>query len=373
MTAPRLEIDLSKIRQNTRVLVDCLKPRGISVTGVTKAVCGDPRIAKAMLAGGAIGLADARMANVERLRQAGITCPVLMIRSPMLSQVEKIVSSCDASCNTETGIIASLAAAALRQGTNHEIILMVEMGDLREGIMPEDLTDIALQVTRTPGVLLRGIGANFACLAGPAPTAEDMASLSSLADATEAECGPFVDVISGGSSANLQWALDTGAAGRVNSLRLGEAILLGTDPVSGNPIRGLHTDAFVLQAEVIETKAKSKLAPLKLSDPALSALSLVPGNHWKTRSILAVGLQDTDPAGLTFPAAVSYIGATSDHIVVETTNCPLRIGSEITLRLNYSALFHTMAAPDVAKVFRNSRPAADSGAASRNGRHPVLL
>ena len=159
----------------------------------------------------------------------------------------------------------------------------------------------------------------------------------------------------------------------MNSLRLGEAILLGTDPVSGNPISGLHTDAFVLQAEVIETKVKVKAGTFEAVRPALSALCLVPGNHWKTRSILAVGLQDTDPAGLTFPAAVSYIGATSDHIVVETTNCPLRIGSEITLRLNYSALFHAMAAPDVAKVFCNGRPAADGGAASRNGRHPVLL
>ncbi|WP_435659613.1 alanine/ornithine racemase family PLP-dependent enzyme [Leisingera caerulea] len=373
MTAPRLEIDLSKIRQNTRVLVDRLDPRGITVTGVTKAVCGHPGIAKAMLSGGATGLADARVANVERMRKAGITCPVLMIRTPMLSQVERVVSSCEASCNTEAGIIASLAAAALRQGTNHGVILMVEMGDLREGIMPEDLTDIALQVTRTPGVLLRGIGANFACLAGPAPTAEDMAALSSLADATEAECGPFVDVVSGGSSANLRWALDTGPAGRVNNLRLGEAILLGTDPVSGNPINGLHTDAFVLQAEVIETKTKSKLAPLKLSDPALSALSLVPGNHWKTRSILAIGLQDTDAAGLIFPAAVSYIGATSDHLVVETTNCPLRIGSEITLRLNYSALLHAMAAPDVEKVLCDDRPSADGRSARRNGRHPALL
>ncbi|CUI00063.1 alanine/ornithine racemase family PLP-dependent enzyme [Leisingera aquaemixtae] len=373
MTAPRMEIDLSKIRQNTRVLVDRLKPRGITVTGVTKAVCGHPGIARAMLAGGAIGLADARMANVERMRAAGITCPVLMIRTPMLSQVERVVSSCEASCNTEPGVIASLAAAALRQGTNHGIILMVEMGDLREGIMPEDLTDIALQVTRTPGALLRGIGANFACLAGPAPTAEDMAALSSLANGTGEVCGPFVDVVAGGSSANLLWALGTGPAGRVNSLRLGEAILLGTDPVSGNPISGLHTDAFVLQAEVIETKAKSKLAPLKLSDPALSALSLVPGNHWKTRSILAVGLQDTDPAGLTFPAAVSYIGATSDHLVVETTNCPLRIGSEIRLRVNYSALLRAMAAPDVEKVICSGRPAADGRTASRNGRHAALL
>ncbi|MFW8636089.1 alanine/ornithine racemase family PLP-dependent enzyme [Cribrihabitans pelagius] len=373
MTAPRIKIDLHKIRDNTRCLVERLKPRGISVTGVTKGVCGHPGVARAMLEGGAIGLADARLANVRRMRKAGLTCPILMIRTPMLSQVGQIVETCEASCNTDTSVIAKLAAAALRRGMRHEIILMVEMGDGREGIMPEDLTDAALLVTRTPGVLLKGIGANFACLGDAAPTSGMMAALSSLADDIEQVCGPFAEVVSGGSSANLPWAFDGAPAGRINNLRIGEAILLGTDPVSGHPISGLHTDAFTMLAEVIETKIKSKPVPLKLSDPALSALSLVPGNHWTTRSILAIGLQDTDPAGLTFPAAVTFAGATSDHIVVETTNCPLRIGSEMSLQMNYSALVRTMAAPDVSKVLHIDRPLTEDAAASRIGRLPEFF
>ncbi|UWR47927.1 alanine/ornithine racemase family PLP-dependent enzyme [Phaeobacter inhibens] len=373
MTAPRIKIDLHKIRDNTRCLVERLKPLGITVTGVTKGVCGHPGVARAMLDGGAIGLADARLANVRRMRKAGLTCPILMIRTPMLSQAGQIVETCEASCNTETSVIAKLAAAALRRGISHEIILMVEMGDRREGIMPEDLTNAALHVTRTPGVLLKGIGANFACLADAAPTSQAMAVLSSLADETEGACGPFVETVSGGSSANLSWALDGGPADRINNLRIGEAILLGTDPVSGHPISGLHTDAFTLLAEVIETKIKSKPVPLKLSDPALSALSLVPGNHWITRSILALGLQDTDPAGLTFPAAVIFAGATSDHIVVETTNCPLRIGSEMSMKMSYSALARAMEAPDVSKVLHRNRPLTEGAAGSRNGRITELF
>lgn len=373
MTAPRIEINLSKIRDNTRCLVDRLAPRGITVTAVTKAVCGHPDIANAMLEGGAAGLADARITNVRRMRNAGITSPILMIRTPMLSQAEDVVATCEASCNTETAVIAELAAASLRLGKSHAITLMVEMGDEREGIMPEDLTDAALHVTRTPGAHLKGIGANFACLADAAPNPEKMAALSLLADETEAVCGPFAGTVSGGSSANLPWALEGGPVGRINNLRIGEAILLGTDPVSGRPISGLHTDVFTLLAEVIETKNKSKAEPLKLSDPALSALSLVPGNHWVTRSILAIGLQDTDPGGLIFPAAVTFVGSTSDHIVVETTNCPLRIGSEMALQVNYSALVRAMAAPDVTKVLLASKSQADDAAAERIGRYPAFL
>lgn len=355
MTAPRIEIDLTKIRHNARSLVGRLNSRGITVTGVTKAACGHPDIAKAMLEGGVTGLADARLTNVKRMRKAGITCPITMIRTPMLSQVGQIVQCCETSYNTEIGVIAKLAAAARRRNTVHDIILMVEMGDRREGIMPEDLEAIASQVVMMPGIALKGIGANFACLGEIEPDPEVMVSFSKLANDVEGSCGPVLETVSGGSSANLPWAFGLGKTGRVNNLRLGEAILLGVDPVSGMPISELHTDAFTLVAEVIETKLKPKPMPLRLVDPAHSGSGLVQADRRKTRSILAVGLQDTDAAGLTFPLGVAFVGATSDHTVVETTNCPLRVGSEMKLQLNYSALMRAMQAPDVAKALFNER------------------
>lgn len=166
MSCPRIEVDLGKIGRNTQALVRRLGTRGIGVTGVTKAVCGNPAIARAMLSGGAVGLAEARLRNVQRLRAAGVTCPITLIRTPMLSQTEQVVHYCDSSYNTDVSVISALAAAAIRQGFVHGIILMVEMGDQRDGILPENLTDVARQVMNIPGVALRGIGANFACLNG---------------------------------------------------------------------------------------------------------------------------------------------------------------------------------------------------------------
>ena len=84
MTCPRVEVDLRKICQNTEIVVRRLKTRGITVTGVTKAVCGHPAIAQAMLDGGALGLAEARITNVQRLRKAGITDPITL---PMRSRI----------------------------------------------------------------------------------------------------------------------------------------------------------------------------------------------------------------------------------------------------------------------------------------------
>ena len=326
-----------------------------------------------MLDGGAAGLAEARLSNVERLRQAGIVCPITLIRTPMLSQADDVVQTCEASYNTEISVISALAAAALRQKTVHDIILMVEMGDQREGIMPHDLGDVARRVVDMPGVALKGIGANFACLSGIAPTAAKMQALSALANDVERQCGPFMETVSGGNSANLPWALEGRATGRINDLRIGEAILLGVDPITGKQIGGMYRDAFTLVAEVIETGAKSVGLLTNCAGNALARIRLVPETSEATRTILAIGHQDTDAAGLSMPAGTTLIGETSDHLVIGTHDATLCIGSEIRFRMNYSALMRAMAAPDIQIKFRNDRLAPDARNAQGPNKHLALV
>ena len=332
MTTPRIEVDLDKIRQNARHLVQRLERDGISVTAVTKAVCGQPGIVKAMLDGGVAGLADAHIENVERMRRAGITSAICLIRTPMISQAERVVAACNASYNTELDVIYRLAQWALRANAVHDIILMVEMGDLREGIMPRDLNTVAHAVNVMPGVSLKGIGANFACLHGAAPDQQKMTALSCLVNSVEASCGMRLRTVSGGNSANLSFMSAGGQSERVNNLRLGEAILLGVDPISTEKIEGLRTDAFSIVAEVIESRRHTT----------------------DGQSILAIGHQDTDIAGLTLPPGLKVSGATSDHLVVQTFDERLPIGAEISCQPNYSALMRAMAAPNLEKITRSA-------------------
>lgn len=347
MSCPRIEVDLAKIRRNTQTLVSGLSPRGISVTGVTKAVCGHPAIATAMLEGGAVGLADARITNVQNLRAAGLKDLITLIRTPMLSQADHIVRSCEISYNTEMLVITELATKAIRKGVVHGIVLMVEMGDQRDGILPENLADIAQQVIQMSGVALKGISANFACLNGLAPTALQMAAFCDLANEIERVCGQSLKVVSGGNSANLPWALGEHAISRVNDLRLGEAILLGVEPVSGDQIGGMHTDAFTLVAEVIETDAKPAPSAIALVGPHLTRRCIAQASGVSKRFIVAVGHQDTDILGLSMPVGSTLIGATSDHLVIGTSRFLPTVGSEVRFQMNYSALMHAMAAPDI--------------------------
>ncbi len=373
MTCPRIEVDLGKIRRNTQTLVRRLARRGIGVTGVTKAVCGHPAIAQAMLDGGVVGLAEARLSNVRKLRKAGMTCPVTLIRTPMLSQAAQVVQSCEASYNTEIVVISALAAAAIRKGSVHGIVLMVEMGDLRDGILPQNLQDFAQRVMQMSGVALKGIGTNFACLNGLGPTALQMAAFCALANEVEGICGPILKIVSGGSSANLPWALGDGATGRVNDLRLGEAILLGVEPVSGDQIGGMHTDAFTLVAEVIETDAEPPFSPIALINPTRERLRIVTHKGASARVILAMGHQDTDIPGLSLPVGSTLIGATSDHLIIGTPRILPKVGSEMRFQMNYSALMRAMAAPDITVKLLGNPPARPSRRTPDKVEHLALV
>jgi predicted amino acid racemase len=347
-----LEIDLDKIQHNARVLVDRLGADGISVTGVTKATLGSPEIAGALLRAGVRALGDSRIENIEAMRRARVPASMTLIRSPMLSQVDRVVAHADVSFNTELDVISQLSCAAQKTGKTHGIVLMVELGDLREGILPGDLEHTVRQVLRFPNITLAGIGTNLACQSGVAPDAKNMAELSALGDSIDATFGVKLGIISGGNSANLSWALSGADTGRVNDLRLGESLLLGREPLHRQALDGLHTDAFTLVAEVIESKVKPSQPWGEIAQTAFGVMPPTLDRGDITHTILAIGRQDTDPDGLLPPSGIEILGASSDHLITDSGKDRLPIGAEVRFQLNYSALLRAMTSPFVDKVIQ---------------------
>ena len=352
MSAPRLEIDLDKIEHNARVLVERLGAAGISVTGVTKATLGSPEIAGALLRAGVHTLGDSRIENIEAMRRARVPASMSLIRSPMLSQAERVVAHADVSFNTELDVISELSSAAQKTGKTHGIVLMVELGDLREGILPGDLESTVREALRFPNITLAGIGTNLACHSGVAPDAENMTELSALAASIEATFGIELGIVSGGNSANVPWALSGADKGRVNDLRLGESLLLGREPLRRQPIDGLHTDAITLVAEVIESKVKPSQPWGEIAQTAFGAKPPTLDRGDISHTILAIGRQDTDPDGLLPPGGTEILGASSDHLITDSGQERLSVGAEVRFQLNYSALVRAMTSPFVAKVIK---------------------
>jgi predicted amino acid racemase len=302
------------------------------------------------------GLGDSRIENIEAIRHVQTAASLTLIRTPMLSQAERVVMYADASLNSELDVIQRLSLAAQRAQRMHGIVLMVEMGDLREGIMPDDVLFTVRKMLCLPNIAFRGIGTNLACRSGVSPDAKNMAKLSALADAIEAEFGLSIDIVSGGNSivsggnsANLNWVFNGANTGRINELRLGESILLGCEPLHRQPIEGLYTDAITLVAEVIESKIKPSRPTGEIAQTAFGKQPVTEDRGHVAQTILAIGEQDTDPHGLIPPPGCKVLGASSDHLVLES-NLPMNIGAELAFQLNYSALLRAMTSPFVYKA-----------------------
>lgn len=204
------------------------------MTGVTKATLGSPEIAHAMLLGGVSGLGDSRIENIEAMRGSHVSARLSLIRSPMLSQAKRVVTSADVSFNTEIEVIRQLSLEAGKLERTHAVVLMVELGDLRDGLMPDDLVAAVRETMSLPNIVFKGLGTNLACRSGVSPDDANMGELSRLAALIEATFDISIETVSGGNSANLEWVFSSEHTGRVNNLRLGESILLGCETLHRN-------------------------------------------------------------------------------------------------------------------------------------------
>jgi predicted amino acid racemase len=154
MAAPRLEIDLEKIRHNAKELSNLFGSKGISITGVTKGVLGSVSITKVLVESGINSIGDTHIANIHKMRDAGLDVQYIYIRPPMMSEVDEVVKYADASLNSEISVIKTLSECAVKHKKKHCIILMVELGDLREGLLPSDVEETVEATIGLKGVEL---------------------------------------------------------------------------------------------------------------------------------------------------------------------------------------------------------------------------
>ncbi|MBC8487884.1 MAG: alanine/ornithine racemase family PLP-dependent enzyme [Bacteroidetes bacterium] len=347
---PTLEIDINKIKHNAKTLKELFAKKGISVTAVIKGVTGSPEVANAILECGITTIAVSLVQNIKKMKEFGVKAKFLLTRLPNLTEVEDIVKYADISLNSEISTIKLLSEHSLKQGKRHKVVLMLELGDLREGILPEDIDSVIEQIIPLKGVELHGIGANLACFGGVKPSEENMIELSQTAERIQEKYNIKLHMISGGNSANYEWFLSTENTGKINNLRIGEAILLGRETLHRNKIPKLFTDAFTLICEVIESKIKPSLPYGEICQNAFGDTPEIADIGNINRIIIGIGEQDVDTKAITPRINAKVIGASSDHLILHSKN-HIEVGSEIEFDINYSALLRLSTSPYVKKVF----------------------
>ncbi|MCK8828495.1 alanine/ornithine racemase family PLP-dependent enzyme [Natroniella acetigena] len=352
MKNPKVNVDIKKVIANAKEVVNLAAEKGIEVVGVTKSVCANLEVAKALLKGGVVGLADSRINNLLYLREnlKLERVPLMLLRTPMLSEVEQVVKYVDVSLNSELKIVKALNEVAREQELLHKVILMVDVGDRREGVMPDNVMKIVEEVLQLTNIKLVGIGTNLACFGGVLPSDENMKVLIELREKINEEFDENLKIISGGNSSSLPRLKERGLPPEINQLRVGETILLGRNVTNREPFPNTFQDSFLLEAEIIELKEKPAQSEGRIGQNAFGEKEISSKKGIRKRAILAVGRQDVFFKGLTpLDKGVKIESASSDHLIVDLTGYrkDTTIGDSLKFELNYAALLRAMTSPYV--------------------------
>ena len=359
---PQLEFDLALLRSNADAVISRCRGMGIRVCGVVKGVDGLPEAARVLHAAGAAELGTSRLEQVAKCRAAGVPGPWLLIRIPGLTELPDVVALCETSLQSEWPTLLALEEECLRQNKTHRVIVMTDLGDLREGFWDKkELVDVCERVERElPHVQLAGIGVNLTCYGSTKPTPEKMDELVGLARQVEQRIGRKLEIVSGGATSSftlVHWG--TMPAG-VNHLRIGEAILLGKDLQVDWDIRDmdyLRMDALTLRAEVVEVKDKPTYPIGEFAIDAFGRKPVYEDRGIRRRAILALGRADVGELESLIPRepGLTVIGGSSDHCIVDVEDCPrrLQVGDIVEFSLCYSHMLYATARSDMRIIFKN--------------------
>ncbi len=352
MGSPGLSIDLEQLEKNATAVVSFCADYGIEVTGVTKAVCGMPQAAKAMIRGGVKGIGESRLENINRLRSSGVNESVMLLRIPPITEVDDIVASVDISLNSELSVLRALSDAAVRRGTVHNVLLMVDLGDLREGIWPDDLLHAVHETIDMEGVEIKGLGTNLTCYGGVLPSEKNMQMLVDWSKRIEDNFSRKMHILSGGNSSSLPLIRSGRMPKEINHLRIGEAILLGRETVFRKKWPGTGQKVFILSSELIEMKKKPSVPIGETGEDAFGRKQQFPDRGEMLRGILNIGREDVDIEGLSpVDEKIRILGASSDHLLMDLsgTGTEYSVGKRIEFIPNYSALLASMTSSYVEK------------------------
>ncbi|WP_315116041.1 ornithine racemase Orr [uncultured Clostridium sp.] len=349
---PCVEVDLSKVTHNAKQILYMCKSKGIDVVGVTKVFCAEIPIVKALLQAGFTHIGDSRVQNLKKMEQ--ISCKKMLLRISMESEAEQVIKYSDVSLNSELETIKILSKKAKELNKTHNIILMVDIGDLREGVLVEDVLDITGEIIKLDNINLIGLGTNVTCYGGVIPDKDNLMKLVNLRNDIKNTYDLDLPIISGGNSSSLYLVMNGTIPKEINQLRVGEGIALGRETSFGDAIPSCYDDAFILKGEIIEIRDKPTVPTGRIGMDAFGNTPRFEDKGIRKRAIVAVGRQDIKVDGL-FPLDenISIFGASSDHLLLDVTDSveSLRVGDIVKFKMDYGCLLASMTSNYVTKYY----------------------
>lgn len=356
---PELEINLKKIYHNANFITDSCNSKKISICGVVKGANGSFEIANVLIKAGCSEIGDSRLHHLIDLKNSNINAPLLLTRIPMLSEVNDLVNYVDISLNSELEVIKKINKVAIDNNKIHKIILMYDLGDLREGIINEnEFIDTACYIeSNLSNVTLHGIGTNLGCYGSVKPTQYNLGYLVNIAKKINSKIGRSLDIVSGGATSTLPLVFNDNIPEGINHLRIGECILLAKDLDSfwGINLDHLYSDTFILNAEIVELKDKPSYPIGEIFIDAFGEKPYYEDKGMRKRALLAVGKQDFVYHDKLIPkdSNIKIIGSSSDHLIIDLEDCETNysIGDIISFEMFYPSMLYLTESPSVYKKY----------------------
>jgi ornithine racemase len=337
-----------KLRHNHAFLEKIFSEKNIEWGVVTKMLCGNPAYLREVLNLGVTEIHDSRISNLKAVKQLNPEVQTVYIKPPAKRNIPNVVRYADVSFNTEFSTMQMLSDEAVKQDRTHKVIIMIEMGDLREGVMGEELMDFYASVFQLPNLSVVGIGTNLNCLHGVMPSQDKLIQLSLYKQLIEAKFNCMIPWISGGTTVTIPLLLNHQLPVGVNHFRIGEGLYFGKDLFTGETMKGMVDDVFRLYAEIIELTEKPRTPSGMLAEnPSGHIFELNEDDFGKTayRAIIDVGLLDVHPDFL-LPDDdhVVVTDASSDMLVIDLgdTAHDYKVGDLVSFKLKYMGALSVM-------------------------------
>jgi len=350
---PRLEIYPDRIATNARSVISLCHDHGAQVAAVTKVTAAHPAVVHALEQGGADMIADSRISNLQSMANTGLDLPLMLLRIPAPSRAADVVRCAHLTLNSSVQTIRLLSEAAQFMGVRHQVIVMVDVGDLREGVWPDRAIDVVKEAAQLPAIDIIGMGCNLACYGGVIPSTKNMRALIEIRDACRKASGLELGTLSGGNSANLPLLLSGAMPKEINHFRIGEAIVLGRNVIDRSPWPGTRQDTFKLVAEVVEVERKPSVPIGETGQDAFGGTPTFVDRGVRLRAICNLGRQDVVVDGIEpEDPGIIVLGGSSDHLIldVEDAHQQVKLGDEIAFYPGYGALLALSTSPYVQKV-----------------------
>ena len=358
---PRLLIDLNKLKSNLDAVAKITKEQGgCSLMIVTKGLCADPEMAKMVANHPAVDfMADSRVMNIktyaDEARKNGKM--TVLLRIPMHAEAADVVKYVDLSFNSELSTIRLLDEEAGKIGVKHNVLLMIDLGDLREGIFYQNEDQIfgaVEEILKMKNINLYGIGVNLTCYGAIIPKNDNLSNLVAIARKIEDKFGIKLNMISGGNSSSIYLIGRGELPEGINNLRLGESFLLGNDTAYGTKLPGTVSDTLILEAQIVELKGKPSLPIGEVGVDAFGQKPYYEDRGIIKRAIIAIGKQDTDIDSMEpLDEKIDILGGSSDHIILDVTksDTEYKVGDVVRFVLGYGGMLKTATSPYVEKVY----------------------